>query len=179
MAGAASPGARMGPCACGGCRYAEFLPLAAEWDRWMKLPEHITFSFLLAQFGVQQEYGAAGTALLILAGNLPDLDGLTVLGGWECHRKYHRVIGHGLPVTLGGSPLLALGAALLLGWSAFVPMWLWCQLAVLAHLVSDVLFYRWPVQLLWPFTSRGVGLGLVPWNDLVPTVLLYGGTALA
>jgi membrane-bound metal-dependent hydrolase YbcI (DUF457 family) len=145
----------------------------------MKLPEHVTFSFLLAQFGVQQEYGAVGTALLILAGNLPDLDGLTVLGGWECHRKYHRVTGHGLPVTLVGAPLLALFGAALLGWPAFVPLWLWFQLAVLLHLISDFLFYRWPVQLLWPLSTRGVGFGLVPWNDLVPTALLYGGTALA
>ena len=61
----------------------------------MKLPEHIAFSYLLAQLGPQQHYGAAGTALIVAAGLLPDLDGLTILGGWGCHRKYHRVLGHG------------------------------------------------------------------------------------
>ena len=31
----------------------------------------------------------------------------------------------------------------------------------------------------WPLSRRGPGLGLVGWNDLVPTLLLYAGTALA
>ncbi len=69
----------------------------------MKIPEHITFSYLLAQFGVQQQYGATGTALMIAAGMLPDLDGITILGGWRCHNKYHRVVGHGLPLTVAGA----------------------------------------------------------------------------
>ena len=66
----------------------------------MKIPEHVACSFLLAQLGVRQEYGPAGTALMIAAGLLPDLDGVSILGGWACHRKYHRVVGHGLVVTL-------------------------------------------------------------------------------
>ena len=49
----------------------------------------------------------------------------------------------------------------------------------LAHLVTDALFYRWPVQWAWPLSRRGVGLGLVGWNDLLPTLLLYAGTAIA
>ncbi len=109
----------------------------------MKLPEHVAFSALLAQLGAQQDYGPTGTALVIAAGLLPDLDGLTILGGWRC------------------------------------PLWCWLQLSVLAHLVSDFLFYRWPVQLLWPFSSRGVGFGWIGWNDLIPTLILYGGVALA
>jgi membrane-bound metal-dependent hydrolase YbcI (DUF457 family) len=143
----------------------------------MKIPEHVAFSFLLAQLGVQQEYWPAGTALVIAAGNLPDLDGLSILGGWRCHRTYHRVLGHGLPLTLAGPALLAwLGSgALHLG--GFLPLWGWLQAALLAHLVTDLCFYRWPVQLLWPFSGRGLGLGLVPWNDLVPTLLLYAGVA--
>jgi hypothetical protein len=144
----------------------------------MKLPEHVTLSFLLAQFGVQQEYGLAGTALMILAGNLPDLDGLTICLGWRFYRRYHRIVGHGLPVTLLGPLLLAS-----LGWSLSIgpllPLWGWLQLALLAHLFTDVCFYDWPVQLLWPFSSRGLGYGLLDWNDLVPTLLLYTATAVA
>src|SRR5262249_56546616 len=117
-------------------------------------------------------------ALVIAAGLLPDLDGLTILGGWRCHRRYHRVLGHGLPVTLLGPAALTLLGGLL-GIESLLPLWCWLQLTLFAHLVTDVLFYRWPVQLLWPFSSRGVGLGWVAWNDLVPTALLYGGTALA
>jgi hypothetical protein len=144
----------------------------------MKLPEHLALSYLLALLGPQQQFGPAGTGLMLAAGFLPDLDTLTVLAGWRWHRRYHRVIGHGLPVTLAGPPLLAaLGAAL--GVAAFVPLWAWLQLALVAHLATDVLFYRWPVQLAWPLSRRGLGLGLVGWNDLVPTLLLYAGVALA
>jgi membrane-bound metal-dependent hydrolase YbcI (DUF457 family) len=141
----------------------------------MKIPEHLAFSILLAQFGVQQEYGPAGTALMIGAGILPDLDGLSILGGWRCHRTYHRVLGHGLPVTLAGPALLALLGSAGLGLGGFLPLWLWLQAALLAHLLTDICFYRWPVQLLWPFSSRGWGMGLIGWNDLVPTLLLYTG----
>jgi membrane-bound metal-dependent hydrolase YbcI (DUF457 family) len=87
------------------------------------------------------------------------------------------VLGHGLPVTLLGPAALAVAGAALLGAPAFLPLWAWLQLSLLAHLTTDCLFYRWPVQLLWPFSTRGVGLGLVAWNDLVPTLLLYAAAA--
>jgi hypothetical protein len=145
----------------------------------MKIPEHFALSFLLAQFGVQQEYGPAGTVLMVAAGFLPDLDGVSILGGWACHRRLHRVLGHGLPVTLLGPLLLALLGFGALGlMSPFVPLWLWLQLALLAHLATDIAFYRWPVQLFWPFSARGWGWGLIGWNDLVPTLVLYLGALL-
>jgi hypothetical protein len=144
----------------------------------MKFPEHITLSFLIAQLGVQQHYGTPGTLLVIAAGNLPDLDTLTLLGGWRFYRTYHRIVGHGLPVTLVGPALLAaLGAGLGLG--PILPLWGWLQVALAFHLLTDVCFYRWPVQLLWPLSARGLGLGLVRWNDLVPTLVLYAATAAA
>jgi membrane-bound metal-dependent hydrolase YbcI (DUF457 family) len=145
----------------------------------MKFPEHVAFAFLLAQCGAQQEYGVAGTALVILAGNVPDVDVLTLLGGWRFYRNYHRVIGHGILVTLFGPALLALAGAWLFGLGPLLPLWCWLQAALLTHLLVDVCFYRWPVQLLWPFSTRGWGIGLVAWNDLVPTLLLYGATAVA
>jgi hypothetical protein len=138
----------------------------------MKIPEHIAFSYLLAQLGVQQQYGPWGTGLMIAAGCLPDLDGLTILGGWRCYRRYHRILGHGLPVTLAG-PAVVAGIAVLAGLGPFWPLWLWLQLSLLGHLAVDVCFYGWPVQLLWPLGKRGWGFGLLRWNDLVPTVTLY------
>jgi len=145
----------------------------------MKVPEHIAFSYLLAQFGVQQAYGPAGTALTILAGCLPDLDGLTVVAGWSFYRRYHRIVGHGLPVTLLGPALLAALGSCLLHLGAFLPLWLWLQVALLGHLLTDFCFYRWPLQLLWPVSTRGWGLGLVAWNDLLPTATLYAAAAMA
>jgi membrane-bound metal-dependent hydrolase YbcI (DUF457 family) len=143
----------------------------------MKIPEHVTFSFLLAQFGVQQQYGPWGTALMIGAGMLPDLDGLTVLAGWRVYRKYHRIIGHGLPVSIGGPLVLTALASFVFQLGPFWPLWFWIQLAVLAHLLIDVWFYTWPVQLLWPLSRRGWGVGLLDWNDLVPTLTLYAASA--
>jgi hypothetical protein len=143
----------------------------------MKIPEHLALSFLLAQFGVQQEYGTSGTTLMLIAGMLPDLDGVSILGGWKCHRKYHRVLGHGLPVTLLGPIVLALVGSWLVGGGML--LWAWLQLSLMVHLATDCLFYRWPAQVLWPLSSRGLGLGLVAWNDLVPTLVLYGAVAAA
>src|SRR5262249_15459534 len=50
---------------------------------------------------------------------------------------------------------------------------------LLAHLATDVLFYNWPVQLAWPVSRWGVACGLMTWNDLMPTLILYGGTVVA
>src|SRR4029078_10162087 len=72
----------------------------------MKIPEHLALSYLIAQLDVQQRYGPWGTALVMLAGFLPDLDGLTLLAGWRTYRRYHRKVGHGILVTLAGPLLL-------------------------------------------------------------------------
>jgi membrane-bound metal-dependent hydrolase YbcI (DUF457 family) len=115
---------------------------------------------------------------MIAAGCLPDSDGLTILAGWRFYRKYHRRIGHGLPLTLLGPALLAF-----IGWLAglgpFAPLWGWLQLALLGHLFTDVAFYNWPVQLLWPVSKRGWEIGLLTWNDLVPTLILYSASIAA
>jgi len=133
----------------------------------------------MAQLGVQQQYGSGGTALMLVAGFLPDLDTLTLLAGRRVYRTYHRVLGHGLPVTLLGPALLALLGAFVFRLGPVGPLWLWLQAALLGHLASDVLFYRWPVQLLWPLSRRGWEMGCIGWNDLVPTLALYGGTLAA
>jgi membrane-bound metal-dependent hydrolase YbcI (DUF457 family) len=145
----------------------------------MKFPEHLTLSYLIAQFGIQQQYGTAGTILVLAAGNLPDLDGLTLFAGQRVYRNYHRVLGHGLPITLAGPFVLAWLGSRFLNLGAFWPLWAWLQIALLAHLLTDVCFYRWPVQLLWPLSRQGWGYGLVRWNDLIPTLILYSATVLA
>jgi len=145
----------------------------------MKIQEHLALSFLLAQLGAQQSYGTVGTVLVMVAGMLPDLDGVSILGGWKCHLRYHRKIGHGLPVTLLGPLLLALLWSRLFNGGSWLGLLPWLQLSLVLHLTIDVLFYRWRVQLLWPLSDGGVGLGLINWNDLVPTLLLYVGCAVA
>ncbi len=144
----------------------------------MKVPEHLALSFLMAQLGVQEQYGPGGTALMMAAGFLPDLDAVTALAGWDVYRRWHRKLGHGLPVTLFGPVALAALGSFALDLGPFLPLWLWLQVALLGHLISDMLFYRWPVQLLWPLSLRGWGGGSVGWNDLVPTLTLYAGVGL-
>src|SRR5262249_7877457 len=95
------------------------------------------------------------------------------------YRRYHRILGHGILVTVLGPLVLALAGAAWIGWSAFPQLWLWLQLALLGHLFTDIVFYGWPVQLLWPFSTHGWGVGLLTWNDLVPTLVLYLATAVA
>ena len=58
----------------------------------MKVPEHIAASYLLEQIAVHNAYGPWGTVLMIFAGCLPDLDGLTVIAGWRSYRTYHRIL---------------------------------------------------------------------------------------
>ena len=73
--------------------------------------------------------------------------------------------------------MLAAAGAWLFQLCPFGPLWFWLQLSLLGHLATDVWFYRWPVQLLWPFSTRGWEVGLLSWNDLVPTLVLYLATA--
>lgn len=145
----------------------------------MKLPEHLALSFLIAQFGVQQQYGTAGTLLLLVSGCLPDVDGLSILGGWQIHRTCYGVIAHGLPVTLAGPFLLGLFGAEVCGLGEFLPLWIWLQIALLAHLVTDITFSRWPLQLLWPISTRTWSVGLVERNDLAPAFILSAAAATA
>lgn len=145
----------------------------------MKIPEHIAFSYLVAQLGVQQQYGPWGTALVIVAGMLPDLDGAAIVASQNLYRRYHRKVGHGLPLTILGPLTLSAIGSFGLGLGALLPLWFWLQVALLGHLVTDIVFYNWPVQLFWPVNRRGWGLGLLGWNDLVPTLTLYTGTAVA
>jgi membrane-bound metal-dependent hydrolase YbcI (DUF457 family) len=145
----------------------------------MKIPEHVALSYLLAQLGVQQQYGPWGTALMVAAGCLPDLDGVAIVAGWRYYRTYHRILGHGLPLTLAGPLALAAIGSLVMSLGPLWPLWGWLQLSLLAHLFVDVCYYRWPVRLLWPVRNDGWGFGLLSWNDLVPTLSLYAATAVA
>src|SRR5205823_11742749 len=89
----------------------------------MKVPEHLALSFLMAQFGVQQQYGPGGTALVMLAGFLPDLDAVTAVAGWDVYRRWPRKLGHGLPMTLLGPVSLALLGAFVFHLGPFLPLW--------------------------------------------------------
>lgn len=149
-------------------------------NRIMTIPQHLALSFLLAQFDVQPRYGIGGTALVVAAGVLPDLDRLSLLAGWHAHRTCRNAAGHGLPVALAAPLLLGLLGSEVFQLGPLRPLWCWLQIALVAHLVTDVFSCRWPVKLLWPFSVRGWGFGLIPRSFPALALLLYAaaGTAL-
>ena len=53
---------------------------------------------LVPAFGPRERF------FCMLAASLSDLDGLSLLGGWECYYDYHHVLAHNLPfaVVLAG-----------------------------------------------------------------------------
>ncbi len=49
-------------------------------------------------------------------------------------------------------------------------------LAAASHLAADLLFSgtpqaNWPIMLLWPFSRQGWAVPVVPWGDIVATLL--------
>lgn len=97
--------------------------------------------------------------LVTLAGVLPDLDGLTLLGGEELYGKWHHVLTHGALSAVVIAGLLALFArrkamVFALGLAAFH-----------LHLVCDLAGSGpgWPIYYLWPF-SRAELMWSGQWN---------------
>ena len=90
---------------------------------------------------------------MTLGGVLPDLDGLTLLGGEDLYGKWHHVLTHGVlsaVVISGALALLAKRKAAVLG-LAFAAFHL--------HLVCDLLGSGpgWPIHYLWPFSPEEWG----------------------
>lgn len=96
----------------------------------MHTPTHALLSWLCAELG---PFERRDRALVFAAGVLPDLDGLSILGGVELYRRWHHVLLHNLAAAL----VVALALA------AFARRRLWVfALALLAfhlHLICDYL----------------------------------------
>ena len=155
--------------------------------------------------GAHRRHGWPVVVMAALAGMLPDWDALSKHVDPGSYRAVHRAWGHNfLAAPLAGGLLGA--CAFLLTRSArarWQPAQLdqkrsekspshalavWVALGVLAallHLGMDVLYCRcatapdWPVALLWPFSSRGAAVPLVPFTDRGATAILAAGLLLA
>src|SRR5260370_768959 len=88
---------------------------------------------------LQRLLGLSGTCLIMVAGMMPGMDGMPILGGWNATLKYHRRIGHGLLMTLLGPGLLTLCLVERLDGCAWLDLWRWLQLSLLLHLTVDLL----------------------------------------
>lgn len=86
--------------------------------------------------------------LVTAAGVLPDLDGLTLLGGEELYGKWHHVLTHGAVSAIAICTLLTVFAkerAKVFGLTLF---------AFHLHLLCDLAGSGpgWPISYLWPFS---------------------------
>lgn len=100
----------------------------------------------LSWLGAQKLTDRRDRVLVTLGGVLPDLDGLTLLGGEDLYGQWHHVLTHGLWSALAISTALALLAKrkLAVFGLAFAAFHL--------HLLCDLLGSGpgWPIYYLWP-----------------------------
>jgi len=117
--------------------------------------------------------------LIVLAGLLPDLDGIGILWSEQVYLSTHRVVGHGLPLGL-----VLMGAVVALA----ERRWISGALAAVSfqlHVLLDVVGTGGPpIRYLWPFSSWGLTYGghwiLASWqNALVMGLTLLGVAATA
>lgn len=107
---------------------------------------HGELSWLLAQRLAARK----DRALVVLAGILPDLDGLTLLAGEQAYATWHHVLTHGAVAALALSGLLA---AFAVQRSAVLGLAL---VAFHLHLGADLVGSGpgWPVLYFWPFSRH-------------------------
>lgn len=71
----------------------------------MHIPTHLLSGWiggnLVPSFGARERF------FCMIAASAPDLDGLSLLGGWECYYDWHHVLMHNLPFALALSGVLA------------------------------------------------------------------------
>jgi hypothetical protein len=156
--------------------------------------EHVMVGVSLAlAAGLHRCQGWGIVAMAGGAAALPDWDGLTILFGGGAYDRGHRIWGHNIPVaaSLGlasgaGGYLATFSRRLQRATSALprpfsaVSLAIWTLVglvAALTHLGADIVYSgrqgmaTWPVQLFWPFSSRGWAWPLMPWGDLGATLI--------
>ncbi len=121
----------------------------------------------LSWLGAQKLLDRRDRVLITLAGVLPDLDGLTLLGGEELYGKWHHVLTHGVFSALVICATLALMAKR--KWAVF-------GLALAAfhlHLFCDLLGSGpgWPIYYRWPLSTEQVAWSgqwdLASWQNTI------------
>ena len=155
-------------------------------------------------FGLHRRHGWPNIALAGMAATLPDLDGLTILAGFQCYAHAHRVWMHNLLVAgiiaavvaiiLARTGALITARNRLVRWSLLASpsttvespaqLSVWVPVAIVAaytHLLGDIFFSSgialgaWGVPLLWPFSTTEYLHPSVPWGDVGATVIFAAG----
>jgi inner membrane protein len=112
----------------------------------------------------------------MMAATVADLDGLSIIGGWEAFREYHHVFGHNLLVSVVAAVgFAAFSTQRVKGFLLFLG---------LAHLHLLLDFYGsgplWKIYYWWPFDERGWmtdrAWEFYSWQNISTAVVLLGWT---
>ncbi|MSV35109.1 MAG: metal-dependent hydrolase [Bryobacterales bacterium] len=132
---------------------------------------HTLIGLMLARTGLEKTT-PRGAAMMMLAANVPDIDGIYYFVDAQRYVEYHRTYTH----TLLFMPVMALLPMLLVrakfSWCSYAA----AMIAVLSHLIVDwVTFYGIPMLL--PFSDHRFRLDIVRLYDLWIAVILIGALA--
>ena len=137
---------------------------------------HTLTGLMLARAGLGRTTERGGSLMLMLAANVPDLDGLALFGGSAIYLQYHRSYMHSLALAPAMAVLPLLAAHWIRGASVNWKTWLACLAGVLSHLLLD-----WTnvygIRLFLPFSSRMPHLDMTEIVD--PWILLIFAIAIA
>lgn len=132
---------------------------------------HTLVGLMMARCGLEKT-GVRGAGMMMLAANIPDIDGVSWLGGNTTYLTYHRGPTH----TLILAPVMALLPILLVRAKITWRAWIASTSGVLSHLVVDWLT-SFGIPLLWPFSPRRWRLDLFNLIDVWVWVILLGALA--
>lgn len=129
---------------------------------------HTVVGLMLARTGLEKTT-PRGAAMMMVAANIPDIDGIFYFVDAQRYIEYHRTYTH----TVIGMPFMALLAMLLVrarfSWRAHLA----AMIAVFSHLMVDwVTFYGIPMLL--PFSHHRFRLDIVRLYDPWIALILFG-----
>jgi inner membrane protein len=137
---------------------------------------HTLTGLMMARAGLGRTTQRGGSLMMMLAANVPDLDGLAFLGGSAVYLQYHRSYMHSLAFAPAMAVLPLLAAHWIRGASITWKTWFACLLGVLSHIALDFTNV-YGIRLFLPFSSRMPHLDITEIID--PWILLIFAIALA
>lgn len=131
---------------------------------------HAEISWLIAN--IPKNIGRKERGLILLAGIIPDLDGIAIIFDTELFAKYHHILCHnvlfGIVISLLFTFLRTKNKVLVM---------IFCFIAFHIHILCDLLSSgpAWAIAYLWPFSNKlyyfEYHWNLVSWQNFVITLI--------